>query len=78
MLKLRQMSAQIYLQNNLDIVGVAFALLVSTKLRAAVQQRGGHSRLVRVDRGRRNKRGRGCAGRAGGTAALCSDRHDER
>lgn len=78
MLKLHKIKTHIYLQNNLDVVGVAFALLVSSKLWATIQQWGGHSRLVRVDRGRRNKRGRGWAGRAAGTAALCSDRHDER
>lgn len=32
MLKLHNTNAHIYLQNNLDIVGVAFALLVSPKL----------------------------------------------
>lgn len=72
------MSTTRYLQHNLNVVGVAFALLITPKLGAAVQQRGGHPRLVGVDRGRGNKRGRGWAGRAGGSAALCSDRHDER
>ena len=67
-----------YLQDDLDVVGVAFALLVAPELRAAVQQRGGHPRLVGVDRGGGDKRRRGWAGRLGGAAALCWDGHDER
>lgn len=69
---------QNYLQDHLNVVRVAFTLLVSTKLCAAVQKRGGHPRLVGVDRGRGDERGRGWAGRSDGAAVLCSDRHDER
>lgn len=67
-----------HLQNNLNIIGVAFALLITPEPGAAVQERGGRPRLVGVDRCRGIKRARGWAGRGSGSAALCSDRHCER
>lgn len=51
---------------------------MTQKLWAAVKQRCGHPWLVSVDRCWGNKTGRGWAGRGGGTATICSDRHDER
>lgn len=69
---------QSHLQNDLNIVGVAFALLVSSKLGTAVQKRSDNPRLVGVDRGKRDKRGRGREGHGGVTEVFSGDRHGSR
>lgn len=62
----------VYLQSDLNFVSVPFTLLVTPKLWAAVEQGGGHPRLVGVDRGWGNQ-----AGRGGGVASLRGHGHDE-
>lgn len=71
-----QHSLVVYLQHDLDIIRVAFALLVSAKLRSAVQQRRVDAGLMGVDRRGRNERGRGRIGHRRAQTAVATDRHD--
>lgn len=69
-------AARSYLQNNLHVVRVPFALLVASELRSAVQQGGDNTGLLCVYGWRRDKRGRGSEGRGCGAAQVSGgDRH---
>ncbi|MEQ2185410.1 hypothetical protein GOODEAATRI_017906 [Goodea atripinnis] len=64
-----------YLQNNLHVVRVPFALLVAPEFGAAVQERGDDARLLGVYRRRRDKRDRGSEGRGGVAEVSSGDGH---